>query len=192
MYLKGFSHGVGADTYLWTEADVNPDSRYGLKLARFKFQTGKTITPASAGVKTFKPFANGSSFTCVINPPDDTLIVRYQLNGAKHIAAFPLSSAAKGDFSKPLYLYVLTGTSYEKSGGKVNSEFTSVDMNTAKIQQGPLLAKAGEPLSFREPEGMAVYMTASGEPRLFLGFASGTEAGQRWSNLFYKNELVKY
>lgn len=221
MYLKGFGHGVaiaaegvGSDTYLWTEASVNKDSGYGLKLARFKFQNGKTITSTSAGVKTFKPFANGSSFTCVINPTDNTLVVRYQLSGAKHIAAFPLASAAKGDFSKPLvnfkqpvikglsdvfqgyaaygqYLYVLTGTSYEKSGGKVNSEVTSVDMNTGKIQQKPVLTKAGSTLKFREPEGMAVYVTAAGEPRLFLGFASNTTPGQRRSNLFYKNELVK-
>lgn len=221
MYLKGFGHGVaiaaegvGSDTYLWTEASVNPDSGYGLKLARFKFQSGKTITSSSSGVKTFKPFAKGSSFTCVINPSDNTLVVRYNLSGAKYIAVFSLSSAAKGDFSKPLvnfkqpvikglsdvfqgyaaygqYLYVLTGTSYDKSGGKVNSEVTSVDMNTGKIQQGPLLTKAGESLSFREPEGMGVYVTAAGEPRLFLGFASGNTGGQRRSNLFYKNELVK-
>ncbi|KJK79357.1 hypothetical protein H634G_04948 [Metarhizium anisopliae BRIP 53293] len=106
----------------------------------------------------------------------------YQLSGAKHIAAFPLLSATEGDFSKPLvnlqqpvinglsgvfqrhagygqHLYVLTGTLYEASGGKVNSEVTS-----AKMKIGP-------------PEGMEVYATASGEPRLFLGFASGARAG---------------
>jgi hypothetical protein len=221
MYLKGFGHGVaiaaeavGTSTYLWTEASVNKDSGYGLKLARFKFQNGKTITSTSAGVQTFKPFAGGSSYTCVINPTDSTLVVRYQLSGAKHIAAFPLAQAAKGDFSKPLvnfkqpvikgksdvfqgyaaygqYLYVLTGTSYTASGNKVNSEVTSVDMNTGKIQQGPLLTKAGESLSYREPEGMAIYTTAAGEPRLFLGFASGLTGGQRRANIFYKNELVK-
>ncbi|KID93302.1 FacC-like extracellular signaling protein, partial [Metarhizium majus ARSEF 297] len=162
------AEGVGADAHLWTEAGVNPDSGYGLKLAR----------------------------------------------GVKHTAAFPLSSAAKGDFSKLLvnlhqpvinglsdvfqgyatygqYLYVFKGTSYEKSGGKVNSEVTSVDMKTGTIQQGPLLTKAGESLSSREPEGVAVYVTASGEPRLFLGFAAGTKAGQRRSHLYYKNEPVR-
>lgn len=80
----------------------------------------------------------------------------YQLSGAKHIAAFPLLSATEGDFSKPLvnlqqpvinglsgvfqrhagygqHLYVLTGTLYEASGGKVNSEVTS-----AKMKIGPV------------------------------------------------------
>lgn len=80
----------------------------------------------------------------------------YQFSGTKHIAAFPLSSAAEGDFSKPLvnlqqsvinglsgvfqgfaaygqHLYVLMGTLYENTGGKVNSEATS-----AKMKIGPV------------------------------------------------------
>jgi len=219
MYLKGFGHGVafaaqgvGKDTYLWTEVDASK-SGYGQQLARFKFVHGKTLSKSTSGLTKFKPFPKGGSMTCVINPVDNTLVVRYQLSGAKWIAAFPLASATKGDFSKPLvnfkqpdvkgksdvfqgyaaygqYLYVLTGTSYEKSGGAVNSEVASIDMNTGTAHQKPALTKAGESLEFREPEGMGVYTTAAGEPRLFLGFASG-KGGDRRSNLFYKKVMVK-
>jgi hypothetical protein len=59
-------------------------------------------------------------------------------------------------------------------------------MNTGKVVQGPTLTKAGSTLEYREPEGLAIYKTAAGEVRLFLGFASGV-AGDRRSNLFYKN-----
>ncbi|KAK4137501.1 hypothetical protein BT67DRAFT_438761 [Trichocladium antarcticum] len=51
------------------------------------------------------------------------------------------------------------------------------------------MTSAGKTLTFREPEGMAVYRTAAGQVRLFLGIGSGT-AGDRRSNLFYKNVLV--
>lgn len=140
----------------------------------------------------------------------------YQLSGAKHTAAFPPPSAAEGDFSKPLvnlqqpvinglsgvfqgyaaygqHLYVLMGTLYENTAGKVNSEVTSAknEDGSGRSQQGPLLTKSGGFAVVREPEGMAVYATASGEPGLFLGFAAGARAGQRRSNVFYKNGLVK-
>jgi hypothetical protein len=75
------------------------------------------------------------------------------------------------------------------SGSVVNSEVTSVNMNTGAVVQGPTLTKAGSTLSFREPEGLAIYKTVAGEVRLFLGFASG-KAGDRRSNLFYKNVLI--
>jgi len=37
---------------------------------------------------------------------------------------------------------------------------------------------------------MAVYRTATGETRLFLGFASG-DTGARRANIFYKNVLAQ-
>ncbi|WP_033329415.1 hypothetical protein [Streptomyces yerevanensis] len=83
----------------------------------------------------------------------------------------------------------LTALDYEVNGGVVDSEITSIDMNTGAIKQGPVLTKAGESLGFREPEGLDIYQTADGEARLFLGFASGSSVDRR-SNLFYKNALV--
>lgn len=220
MYLKGFGHGVafaaqgdGKDTYLWTEVDASKTSGYGQKLTRFKFVNGQTLSASSTSLKKYKPFPQASSITCVINPLDSTLVVRYEMNKAKHIASFSLKSAAKGDFSKPLvnfqqpvmktksdtfqgyaaygqYLYMLTGTSYDSSGGKVNSDITNIDLNTGKVVHGPTLTKAGSTLEYREPEGMGIYTTAAGEPRLFLGFASDKTPGHRLSNIFYKNKLI--
>ncbi|OJD21566.1 hypothetical protein ACJ73_07092 [Blastomyces percursus] len=134
-------------------------------------------------------------------------------HGGKRIAAFDLDAAHRGDFANPLvdlpqpaldklksrvfqgyaahgsYLYIMTGTSYEASGGDVNSQVASIDMNTGRIMQGPTLTKAGSSLPFREPEGMAVYKTEAGEVRLFLGSATG-KSGDRRSSLFYKNAPV--
>jgi hypothetical protein len=133
-----------------------------------------------------------------------------------YIAVWDLDNAVSGNFSSPLvdwkipnvkddlgamtgvnqgyavygrYLYLLTGESYEASGGKLNSQVLSMDLNTGELVQGPVLTKAGSTLEFREPEGLAIYKTKDGEARLFLGFASGV-AGDRRSNLFYKNVLV--
>ncbi|RYP90850.1 hypothetical protein DL770_003035 [Monosporascus sp. CRB-9-2] len=219
MYLNGFGHGVafgaqavGSDTYLWTETDCKSNG-YGERLARFKFVNGKTLPRDSSGLKKFKPIPNSPSIICVINPVDDTLVCRYTSGNTKRIAAFPLEEATAGNFSSPVYdfeqpelkglssvfqgyaaygsyIYMLSGMAYEANGGIVDSEVTSVNVNTGKIHQGPVLTKAGESLTFREPEGMAVYTTKAGEPRLFLGFASG-KAGDRRSNIFYKNELLQ-
>ncbi|KAK4248964.1 hypothetical protein C7999DRAFT_13190 [Corynascus novoguineensis] len=218
MYLKGFGHGVafgaqadGSATYLWTEVDANTKG-YGKQLARFKFTNGKTLTNSSSGIKKFKPVAAATEHTCTIDPVYNRLVVRYHLpDSGKHIAVYDLAKATKGDFSSPLanfkqplpktkgknfqgyaaygkYLYLLWGDSYDVSS-TLNSEVASVDMNTGKLVQGPLITKAGSTLSFREPEGLAIYKTAAGQVRLFLGFASG-KSGDRRSNLFYKNATV--
>ncbi|PGG97896.1 hypothetical protein AJ80_09621 [Polytolypa hystricis UAMH7299] len=218
MYLTGFGHGiafgvqpVGSDTYLWTEVDANSKG-YGARLARFKFTSGATLSKDSSAVKKFTPVPAATEHTCSIDPVNNRLVVRHHLNGAKHIAVYDLAAATKDDFSNPLanfeeprptvlaeryqgytaygqYMYVITGDSYPDAGGIVNSQVYSIDMNTGKVAQGPVLTKAGSTLEFREAEGLAIYRTAAGEVRLFLGFASGLE-GDRRSNLFYKNALV--
>lgn len=218
MYLTGFGHGVsfgaqaeGSSTYLWTEVEANSNG-YGKKLARFKFTNGSTLSASSSSLKKFQPFSAATEHTCSIDPVNNRLIVRYNLSDGKHIAVFDLVKATNGDFTNPLanfkhpsvntksatfqgyaaygqYIYLLTGTSYYASGSVVNSEVTSVNMNTGAVMQGPTLTKAGSTLSFREPEGLAIYKTVAGEVRLFLGFASG-KAGDRRSNLFYKNVLI--
>ncbi|KAK0662110.1 putative FacC-like extracellular signaling protein [Cercophora samala] len=219
MHLTGFGHGVafgaqpsGSSTYLWTEVDANSNG-YGTRLARFKFTSGTSLSASSAGVQKFKPVAAATEFTCSVDPVNNRLVVRYHLPGSgKHIAVYTLSAATAGDFSSPLvdfkiptittlggafqgytaygrYLYLLWGDSYDVTGGTVNSQVATVDLNTGLLVQGPTLTKAGETLSFREAEGMAIYKTEGGQTRLFLGFASGI-AGDRRSNLFYKNATI--
>lgn len=217
MHLTGFGHGVafgaqasGSTTYLWTEVDVNSNG-YGQKLGRFKFVNGATLAHTSSSVQKFSPVSGGKEYTASIDPVNNRIVVRYQLSDGKHIALYNLADATKGDFSAPLanfkqplpptkgknfqgytaygsFLYLLWGDSYDVSS-TLNSEVAAVDLNTGAVTQGPVLTKAGSTLSFREPEGLAIYETAGGEVRLFLGFASGV-AGDRRSNLFYKNATV--
>ena len=208
------AESVGSDTYLWTEANCKSNG-YGERLARFKWTKGKTVNVGSGSnaVTKFKPFPSSTNIICNINGLDQSLVCRYSCKQGKCLAGFAIDKARKGDFSTPLYnvpqpalkgrsdvfqgyvaygsyVYMLSGTSNDINKGKLDSEVTSVDVNTGKIQQGPVFTEAGKSLVFREPEGMGVYTTAAGEPRLFLGFASG-KAGDRRCNLFYKNVLVK-
>lgn len=218
MYLADFGHGVsfgaqgvGSATYLWTEVEANGNG-YGKKLARFEFVSGTSLSSESGALTKFVPVPGASEHTASIDPVSNRLVVRYHLSDGKHIAVFDLDEASEGNFTTRLadfkhpdlptvsdtfqgyaaygqYIYLLTGNSYDVTGGKVNSEVTCVDMNTGVVVQGPTLTRAGSTLEFREPEGLAIYETVAGEARLFLGFASG-EAGDRRSNLFYKNVLV--
>lgn len=218
MHLEGFGHGVSfaaeaedSSTYLWTEIDADDDG-YGTKLTRFKFTSGTTLSSESEDLSRIEPVPDATLYTCSLDPVNDNLVVRYGLEDGKHIAVFAIADAKEGDFSSPLadipqpdidvladrfqgyaaygqYIYFLTGDSYDDSGGELNSQVSSVDMNTGKVAEGPVMTKAGSTLNFREAEGMAIYQTADGEVRLFLGFASG-EPGDRRSNLFFKNSLV--
>ncbi|CAM03493.1 hypothetical protein A8924_4615 [Saccharopolyspora erythraea NRRL 2338] len=217
MYLTGFGHGVsiaaepvGSASYLWTEVDANANG-YGRRLARFQFRNGTTLPNSSTGLAKFTPVADATEHTCAVDPVHGRLVVRYHRGGAKRFAVYELARASAGDFGTRLadfaqpslgspapvfqgytafgrYLYLLDGESYDSSP-TLNSHVTSVDINTGEIAEGPVVTRAGESLTYREPEGMAVYRTEAGEPRLFLGFASGT-AGDRRCNLFYKNVLV--
>lgn len=218
MHLEGFGHGVSfaaeavdSSTYLWTEIDADSDG-YGTNLTRFEFTSGTTLSSETSDLTRIEPIPNATLYTCSLDPVNNNLIVRYELDDSKHIAVFDLASAREDDFSSPLadfpqpsvdvlaerfqgyaaygqYLYMLYGDSYDITGGEVNSQVASIDMNTGKVVEDPVLTKAGSTLSFREAEGLAIYQTADDEVRLFLGFASG-EAGDRRSNLFYKNSLA--
>ncbi|MGW1889085.1 phage baseplate protein [Streptomyces sp. NPDC002004] len=207
------AQGVGTSTYLWTEVDANSNG-YGQRLARFKFTSGTTLTNTSSALTKFTPVSTANEHTCSIDPVNNRLIVRYNVSGdGKHIAVYDLTAATNGNFGSPLanfkqpalptmsqtfqgytaygqYLYVMTGDSKDVTGeDNINSEITTINMNTGAIAQAPVFTQAGSTLTFREPEGLAIYQTVGGEVRLFLGFASGV-SGDRRSNLFYKNVLV--
>lgn len=202
---------VGKDTYLWTEIDAAA-SGYGTALTRFKFVNGGVIDSANKDLERIKPISTMDRGTCTIDPVNNRFIMRYQRDSKQNIAVFNMDDVSERNFTNPLvdwpvpdmkgktdvfqgyaaygqYIYFLLGESYDASGGVLNSEVLSLDLNTGKIVQGPVMTRAGESLEFREPEGMAIYKTDAGEVRLFLGFASG-KAGDRRCNLFYKNALV--
>ncbi|KAL3492095.1 hypothetical protein BJX62DRAFT_250837 [Aspergillus germanicus] len=212
------AEAVGKDTYIWSETDAAA-SGYGKALWRFKFQDGKTLDSATdKDIERIIPLEKFKRGTATIDAVHERFVVRYQYGDKQNIAVWPLDQVKGGEFnfSNPLvdweipdikndlggitnvtqgytvygrYLYILTGESYPTSGGVVNSQVLSMDLNTGELVQGPLLTRAGSTLEFREPEGLAVYKTVGGEARLFLGFSSG-KAGDRRSNLFYKNVLI--
>ncbi|MDX3691521.1 teichoic acid biosynthesis protein C [Streptomyces europaeiscabiei] len=216
MHLNGFGHGVafgvrpsGTSSHLWIESNANGNG-YGTKLAFIKYSAGTTLDSSSTSFGRFQPISGASEYTCSIDPVYNRMIVRYHKDGAKHIAVYELSDTDKGDFSNPLvkftpppisgtpqgyalygsYMYFQTGDHYSDTNqAPGNTYLTSINVNTGKIAQGPVLTKAGSTLKWREPEGLAVYRTDAGESRLFLGFATGDE-GDRRSSIFYKNVLV--
>ncbi|MEU0810819.1 teichoic acid biosynthesis protein C [Streptomyces sp. NPDC005970] len=216
MYLLGFGHAVsiaaqpvGTSTYLWTEVDVNSGAR-GKRLARFRWSSGTTLSSTSSALTKHSPVSDATETTCAIDPVNNRMAIRY-LNtaGSRRYAIFNVNEVAAGnytnrlaDFAQPSdsavfqgytlygsYVYQLTGTAYGADNPSPGNAYTSsVNVNTGALTQRAFTG-AGSTLTYREPEGMGVYRTAAGEVRLFLGFASG-EAGDRRSNLFYKNVLV--
>lgn len=100
-----------------------------------------------------------------------------------HTASATLPSSPRFDLTAPSYDLF---RSEPLADATVQQGFA---FDNGDVVQGPTLTKAGSSLSFREPEGLAIYQTDAGETRLFLGFASG-ESGDRRSNMFYKNALV--
>lgn len=215
MYHDNAGHGVsigveavGKDSYLWVETDShkNDDDGRGTALLRFKFVDGKK--PAGQ-----KLLAGSSTITAATDPINKRIVIRRREGGKFVYRLFPLADAAKGDFAKPLevfqeptlgsggvtfqgytifgqYLYTLDGTGHDDAKD-INSHVTRIDMRTGKAQDRKL-TKAGESLIFREPEGMAVYRTGSGETRLCIGLGSHNKVNgpDRWANVYFKNELV--
>jgi len=215
MHLNGAGHGVsfgveavGTASYIWMECDADgtgTDAR-GTALARFKFVDG--------GTPAVKKFLTGSkTITCATDPINKRIAVRRSEGGKMYYSVYPLASAAAGDFSTPLayfpqpalsttavtfqgytiygqYLYTLDGEGHADSAD-IDSYVTRIDMKTGTVKSRAF-TQAGSTLVYREPEGMAVYRTADGETRLFLGFGSRSSLDNinRYANIFYKNVLA--
>jgi hypothetical protein len=215
MHVAHAGHGVsigvepvGTASYIWMECDADgttTDAR-GTALARFKFVNG--------GTPSVKKFLTGSkTITCATDPVYQRIAVRRSEGGQMWYSVYPLASAAAGDFSKPLVhfpqpalsttsvvfqgytifgssLYTLDGSGHADAAD-IDSYVTRIDMNTGTVQDRDI-TRAGSTLVYREPEGMAVYRTADGETRLFLGFGSRSSLDNinRYANIFYKNVLV--
>ncbi|MER5570458.1 teichoic acid biosynthesis protein C [Streptomyces goshikiensis] len=217
MHLDGFGHGVafaalpdGSDTELWIECATNKRG-YGTALAPITY-TPNTTLASPAGAAAYRPISGADEYTCSVDPVYQRMIVRYNTSSGKRVAVYPLSAFTTRNFGTPLvdfkqptisgtaqgytlygsYMYYVTGDGYPGDGtpsGDGNTYLTSIDINTGAVKEGPVLTKAGSTLQYREPEGLAVYRTDSGEARLFIGFATG-DPGDRRSSIFYKKDLV--
>lgn len=213
MFLTGFGHGVsigvepvGSASYLWTEVD-SVNAR-GTRLARFRFVAGSTLDHTSSSLDKHSPVAGADTVTCATDPIYDRLVMRYRLDGKFRYAVYAIADMRNGVYDRKLadiaqpsglgtfqgytvfgqYLYLLDGDAYsETNPSPGNAQVSSVDLNGGGFLR--VQTNAGKSLSYREPEGMAIYRTSNGETRLFLGFASGA-SGARKANIFYKNVLV--
>ncbi|MEV6266223.1 hypothetical protein AB0L64_03590 [Kribbella sp. NPDC051936] len=217
MYLTGFGHAVsigaeasGSTTYLWTETDVDTANGRGRQICRFPWQNGKTLT--SSAVTKWKPVSSGSVFTPAVDQRFNQLGVRHSLSDGMHINVYSLTAARSGDFSTVLasfkqpaltpgidfqgwalygsYAYFWEGEAYpgEPDETQATSKMWCYDINAGQLVDS-FLTLAGKSLTYREPEGMAVYGSTDTTARLYFGFASGV-TGDRRANLFYRNDLV--
>ncbi|MET9312895.1 hypothetical protein ABZX12_13785 [Kribbella sp. NPDC003505] len=217
MYLTGFGHAVsigaeasGSTTYLWTETDVDTANGRGRQICRFPWQNGKTLT--SSAVTKWKPVSSGSVFTPAVDQRFNQLGVRHSLSDGMYINVYSLTAARSGDFSTVLasfqqpaltpgidfqgwalygsYAYFWEGEAYpgEPDETQATSKMWCYDINAGQLVDS-FLTLAGKSLTYREPEGMAVYGSTDATARLYFGFASGV-TGDRRANLFYRNDLV--
>ncbi|HEX2314412.1 MAG TPA: teichoic acid biosynthesis protein C [Thermomonospora sp.] len=218
MYLKGFGHGVaigvepaGDASYLWVEVDPRGESARGTRLARFRFTKGKTLRNTSSALAKYQPVRGARAVTATIDPVNGRLAMRYNKNGWR-VAVYRLADIKARRYSRRLtdvrlpsqgdetfqgyalygrYLYTYYGNAYSRHNPPPgNARIAAIDLRTGKRVAGPTLTRAGRRLTYREPEGMAVYRTSSGEVRLFFGFASN-RVRARQVNLFYKKAFVR-
>ncbi|MFC7470033.1 hypothetical protein ACFQVA_24370 [Actinomadura keratinilytica] len=100
MYLLGFGHGVsigaqpvGADTYLWTEVDVNSNAR-GTRLARFKWNNGATLSRTSAALAKHQPIPGATEMTCAIDPVNNRMAIRYLTASGRRYGVYNVADIA--------------------------------------------------------------------------------------------------
>ncbi|SDE56303.1 hypothetical protein SAMN02799630_05474 [Paenibacillus sp. UNCCL117] len=221
MFLKGFGHGVqigvepvGQTAYLWTETDsvAEGTSGWGTKLARFAFENGKILTPDSPELEKHQLIPGADRTTVNIDQAHGLLTMRYRQAGVFHFAVYDLQQVKEGEYV-PLadvlqpavgtfqgfasfggFLYLLEGNSYGSNGSTApagNTYVTIVDLPSGEVVDKQLMT-AGDTLSFREPEGMAIRIPDPKHPtkaELSFGFASGSSPTRK-ASLYALDRLI--
>lgn len=221
MVLKGFGHGVqigvetvGETAYLWTETDsvTEGSSGWGTQIARFPFESGKILTPDSPELEKHRLIEGADRTTVNIDPANGTLTMRYRKDGAFRFGVYDLERVKSGTY-EPLadvpqpkvgtfqgfasyggYLYLLEGNSYGSAGSEAptgNTYITAVSLTTGNVVDKQLIL-AGDTLSFREPEGMAIRIPDDKHPQkaeLSFGFASNFTPS-RLANIYSLDRLL--
>ncbi|WNQ09030.1 hypothetical protein MJA45_15390 [Paenibacillus aurantius] len=221
MYLKGFGHGVqigvetvGDTSYLWTETDSVKEgsSGWGTQLARFKFENGKVLTPASPELEKFKLMEGIDRTTVNIDPTNNLLTMRYRKDGSFRYGVYDLEAVKRREFqpiadvAQPTvgtfqgfvsyggFLYLLEGNSFGSGGSTApvgNTYITTVNLQTGEVEDKQLVS-AGADVTFREPEGMAIRLPDAKhgqKAELCLGFASDFTP-HRLANIFAFDQLL--
>ncbi|MBF8186147.1 hypothetical protein ITP53_10380 [Nonomuraea sp. K274] len=199
--------------YLWTEWQSSA-SGFGTRIGRFRFVDGAVLEKNSGAIQDRTPSIGGTMINPqpAIDPSTDRLLVRYKtgtdlprivaFNGndaragrlaSEHrLAERALPSRGAWGSSNPFQGFTAYGRYAYLLEGKANgpSYITVIDLNDTG--QSTVIdrweTKAGESLSGREPQGMAIWMHSSG-PRLAFGFHSNT-GGVRQAGVFYMSQFV--
>ncbi|HZG16207.1 MAG TPA: Tat pathway signal sequence domain protein [Candidatus Bathyarchaeia archaeon] len=221
MFLKGFGHGVqigvetvGGNAYIWMETDsvTEGSSGWGTQLSRFRFENEKILTPDSPELEKHRLIKGADRTTVNIDQAHGLLTMRYRKDGEFRFAVFPLEQVKReryepiADVKQPSvgtfqgfasygsYLYLLEGNSFGSNGSTAptgNTYITAVDLETGEVVDKQLMT-AGDDLTFREPEGMAIRIPDRKHPKkaeLCFGFASSFTP-LRLSNIFALDELI--
>lgn len=221
MFLKGFGHGVqiGVEvdngvTYLWTETDAVTEGNdgWGTQITRFPFEDGLILTPNSPQLEKHRLIEGADRTTVNIDKAHGLLTMRYRLDGNFRYGVYELEQVKSGiyqpiaDVPQPPvgtfqgfasygnFLYLLEGNAYGGNGSVApygNTYVTSVDLNTGKPVARQLVS-AGNTMTFREPEGMAIRIPDPKHPhkaQLSIGFASDFTPN-RLANIYYLDRLM--
>lgn len=221
MFLKGFGHGVqiGVEvdngvTYLWTETDAVTEGKdgWGTQITRFPFEDGSILTPDSPILEKHRLIEGADRTTVNIDKAHGLLTMRYRLDGNFRYGVYELEQVKNGNYqsiadvpqpsvgtfqgfaSYGNYLYLLEGNAYGGNGSVApygNTYVTSVDLNTGKAVARQLVS-AGNSMTFREPEGMAIRIPNPKHPhkaQLNIGFASDFTPN-RLANIYYLDRLM--
>ncbi|ULL13298.1 Tat pathway signal sequence domain protein [Paenibacillus sp. H1-7] len=221
MFLKGFGHGVqigvetvGETAYLWTETDAVTEgsSGWGTQIARFPFENGSIMTPDSPELEKHRLIEGADRTTVNIDPANGLLTMRYRKDGAFRFGVYDLEQVKSrnyepvADVPQPKvgtfqgfasyggYLYLLEGTSYGSGGSEPptgNTYITVVSLTSGDVVDKQLIT-AGNTLSFREPEGMAIRIPDGKHPQkaeLSFGFASNFTPS-RLANIYSLDRLM--
>jgi hypothetical protein len=199
---------------LWTETDsvTEGSSGWGTQLARFPFESGKILTPDSDELEKHRLIEGVDRTTVNIDQANGLLTMRYRQDGAFRFGVYELEKVTRkqyapiADVAQPSmgtfqgfasyggYLYLLEGNSYGSSGSVEptgNTYITAVNLNTGDVADKQLII-AGDDLTFREPEGMAVRIPDPKHPQraeLCFGFASSFTP-LRLANVFSFDRLL--
>jgi hypothetical protein len=217
MFLRGFGHGASigvephaAASFIWVEADANPESGYGTAVARVPFIDGAVLDSDSWLVHKLYVVPGSTSNRPAVDARGGRLLVQYMLGESDYRYRVLDLDAAKWGRVDPLYdiprigmaatetpqglallgdhVYQMTGTHYtDESGANPPSGHGDTYLSTVHLPSARVLQRtrteAAYSLDYREPEGLAIQL--SPHPRLYMGFASGV-AGDRRYTLYYK------
>lgn len=207
MLLRHFGHGVafgaepaGADTYLWIECDPKPGpggAGYGTRVARLRFVPSGLVSWPSAAIETHTPVPGAAECTVSLDWRHRTLLLRYRLGGGVRYRLYDVDRFRAGDYT-PLAEtteqgiadvfqgHAHSGTDVYRLEGRSRTAlpaptFVSCqDLLAGQVVQR-LETRAGDSLTFREPEGLAIQCGT----RLHLGLADGT-TGARNLSVYWK------